>query len=71
MPGQDGYVLMMRLKDLLGPAMPRVTIALTAHAGEGEQRRALSAGFQRHVAKPVDPFALIQLVRDLMSGSTP
>jgi signal transduction histidine kinase/CheY-like chemotaxis protein len=69
MPGQDGYVLMVRLKDLLGAAMPRVTIALTAQAGEHDRRRALAAGFTRHVAKPFDPVALVELLRTLVAES--
>jgi len=69
MPGQDGYVLMVRLKDLLGAAMPRVTIALTAQAGESDRRRALAAGFLRHVAKPFDPVALVELLETLVAES--
>jgi CheY-like chemotaxis protein len=66
MPGQDGYVLLERLIELLGPDMPRVTVAVTAHASAEDQRRVLRAGFQRYVAKPFDPNGLVELVDDLI-----
>jgi CheY-like chemotaxis protein len=63
MPGQDGYELMRVLRarpPQLGGEVPAA--ALTAYA-DGEHRgRALSAGFQAHVAKPVQPDALLDVV---------
>jgi two-component system, chemotaxis family, CheB/CheR fusion protein len=40
-------------------------IALTAYAAEADRARALRAGFQKHLAKPVDPEALCAAVADL------
>ena len=40
-------------------------IALTALAGEEDRRRALSAGFQMHVSKPVDIDRLTRAAADL------
>jgi two-component system, chemotaxis family, CheB/CheR fusion protein len=64
MPGEDGYSFIRRLRALEGGgAVPAV--ALTALAGEEDRRRALSAGFQMHVSKPVDINRLTQAVVDL------
>jgi CheY-like chemotaxis protein len=63
MPGMDGYDLLERLRmssDLKGTTVP--AIAFTAYAREEDQRRALAAGFQVHLAKPVDSHALVQAV---------
>ena len=50
----------------LASQAPRVRIALSAYAAPGDRERALSAGFQRHVAKPVDPNALIRLIEEML-----
>ncbi|PYT15184.1 MAG: histidine kinase [Acidobacteria bacterium] len=66
MPGEDGYILMRKLRDLeteKGAHIP--AIALTAYAGVEDRLRALSAGFQRHVSKPVEPAELVQVVANL------
>jgi signal transduction histidine kinase len=62
MAGMDGFELMARILSALGPAAPRARIALTAYAGERERDRAAAAGFQRHLAKPFDPLALVDIV---------
>jgi CheY-like chemotaxis protein len=55
MPGEDGYTLLGRIR-ALGPTrggdVP--ALALTAFASAEDQRRAFTAGFQAHLAKPVD-----------------
>ena len=56
MPEEDGYALVARIR-ALGPADPLAhlpAIALTAYARPEERTRALEAGFDRHVAKPVE-----------------
>jgi CheY-like chemotaxis protein len=56
MPSVDGYTLLRRVRQLspeLGGRIPAV--ALTAHARAEDVERARIAGFQQHVAKPVDP----------------
>jgi two-component system CheB/CheR fusion protein len=55
MPGEDGYSLLRRIR-ALGPEQGGniPALALTALAGEEDRRRALSAGFQMHLAKPAD-----------------
>ena len=62
MPGMDGYELLQELRRL--PGMSDVpAIAITGYAMDEDRERAAAAGFNAHVAKPVDVddlFALIQ-----------
>jgi CheY-like chemotaxis protein len=67
MPREDGYTLLRQLRDALGDRMPRVCVALSAFAAPVDRQRAISAGFQRHVAKPVDPVALVRLLGELLT----
>jgi CheY-like chemotaxis protein/two-component sensor histidine kinase len=54
MPGQDGYEMMRRIrKDRRVAALPAA--ALTAYADADCKSRALEAGFQEHLTKPVEP----------------
>ena len=69
MPGEDGYAFMRTVMQEFGGQPPRVRIALSAFAGPGDRDRALSAGFQRHVAKPVDPGELIAVLGEMLGGS--
>jgi signal transduction histidine kinase/ActR/RegA family two-component response regulator len=62
MPGRDGYSLIEELTSVAAPA-PRVVIALSAYAAPHDRDRALRAGFQEHVAKPVDPVVLVKLIQ--------
>ncbi len=64
MPGEDGYSLMRRIR-ALGGGKSIPAVALTALAGEQDRRRALSAGFQMHLVKPVDIDHLTQAVAEL------
>jgi signal transduction histidine kinase/CheY-like chemotaxis protein len=66
MPGEDGYALIRKVRALAledGRRIPAA--ALTAYAGVADRARALSAGFDRHVAKPVAPTDLVALVASL------
>ncbi|MCA1992783.1 MAG: hypothetical protein LDL41_12230 [Coleofasciculus sp. S288] len=45
-------------------------IALTAYAGEYDQRQALKVGFHKHISKPVEPEALVNAISELMSSET-
>ena len=55
MAGEDGFGLIRRIRALrLGRGEDIPAIALTALAGEETRREALAAGFQMHMAKPVD-----------------
>jgi PAS domain S-box-containing protein len=66
MPGEDGFSLLRRVRELpesRGGATPAV--ALTAYAQKADRHRALLAGFQEHLAKPVDATALLDTLRRL------
>jgi signal transduction histidine kinase len=62
MPDEDGYSFIRRLR-AEGARMP--AIALTAYAGQQDAQRAFSAGFQKHVTKPIDPVRLVSVVANL------
>jgi CheY-like chemotaxis protein len=66
MPGEDGYALIRKIRarpPAAGGAVPAAS--LTAYAGVEDRRRALMAGFNLHVAKPVDPEELLAVVASL------
>jgi len=65
MPGEDGYSLVRRLRADGVNARHLPAIALTAFANPEDRRRTLLAGFQVHMAKPVDPHDLIAVVGSL------
>ncbi len=70
MPREDGYSMISKVRRLAaneGGAIPAV--ALTAYAREDDQRRALLAGFQRHLSKPVDPLELVSALATLVRPS--
>ena len=69
MPDQDGYDLIRQLRCLPGRASHIPAVALTALARAEDRSRALQAGYQRHISKPVDPTALVSLIADLVSGN--
>jgi signal transduction histidine kinase/CheY-like chemotaxis protein len=54
MPDEDGYSLMRRIRAFSGPLSGIPAIALTAYARADDRQQALDAGFQIHLAKPVD-----------------
>jgi signal transduction histidine kinase/ActR/RegA family two-component response regulator len=66
MPQEDGYALLRRVR-ALGPELNGKVpaIALTAHARAQDRRTALMAGFQSHVAKPVEPAELIAVIANV------
>jgi PAS domain S-box-containing protein len=65
MPARDGYAL-LRALHARGLARSLVTIALTAHARREDRERALGAGYDAYVTKPVEPAALAALVKELV-----
>ncbi|MGD9902051.1 MAG: CHASE3 domain-containing protein [Vicinamibacterales bacterium] len=65
MPDQDGYEFIQQVRQLPGPAATVPAAALTALARLEDRKRALLAGFQSHLAKPVDPAELIAAVGSL------
>jgi PAS domain S-box-containing protein len=70
MPGEDGYSLIEKVRSLgaeQGGNVPAV--ALTAYARTEDRMKILRAGFQMHIAKPVEPSELITVVAVLAARS--
>jgi CheY-like chemotaxis protein len=66
MPGEDGYALIRRVRELAPGRGGRVpAIALTAYGRREDRLHAISAGFSMHVPKPVDPAEIVTLVASL------
>jgi CheY-like chemotaxis protein len=66
MPNVDGYEFMRQLRARpanLGGLIP--ALALTAYARAADRDEALGAGYQAHVAKPVDPVDLVRAITEL------
>ncbi len=64
MPDVDGYTLMQRIRAL--PSLDRIpALALTVYARPEDKERALAAGFQAHLSKPVDPLRLASAIASL------
>jgi CheY-like chemotaxis protein len=53
LPGRDGYALLQDLKTIKGDQLWKV-VALTAHAMPADRARALAAGFDGYITKPID-----------------
>lgn len=68
MPDEDGYDLIRQVRQR-GVRIP--AIALTAYSRSEDRMRALGAGFQMHIPKPVEPSELIASVSSLASWSVP
>lgn len=66
MPGMDGYELMRQVKRRSANSSRQIpAIALTAYAMEQDQQQALAAGYQRHLAKPIEPEVLVSAIATL------
>ena len=65
MPGEDGYSLIRKVRSLDGPARMLPAAAFTAYATATDRARALLAGFQAHIPKPVEPSELAVVVAAL------
>jgi signal transduction histidine kinase/ActR/RegA family two-component response regulator len=70
MPGTDGYELIRRVRQSKSPASRSLpAIAVTAYANPEDRVRALSAGYQTHLPKPVDPRAVASAIARLLGSS--
>ncbi|HMC77525.1 MAG TPA: response regulator [Vicinamibacterales bacterium] len=66
MPGEDGHAFLRRLRAQKveeGSQIPAV--ALTAYATAGDSAKAVAAGFDRHVTKPIVPAEIVRVVASL------
>jgi len=70
MPGEDGYTVLRRIREWktsggFAPLQRLPALALTAFSQREDRIRALTAGFQMHVSKPVEPEELIVVLATL------
>jgi CheY-like chemotaxis protein len=65
MPEEDGYTLIKKARALFPDLEKIPAVALTAYAREEDKTLALEAGFQLHVAKPVNPEQLLATLKEL------
>jgi PAS domain S-box-containing protein len=68
MPDMDGYALIQAIR-ASDRSQNLPAIAITAYAGELNQQSAIAAGFQRHIAKPIDSDQLIQTISGLVGSA--
>jgi two-component system, cell cycle response regulator DivK len=68
LPGKDGYALLKEIRASDHKAI-RV-VALTAHAMSGDREKALQAGFDGYITKPIDIRAFPDQVSRALDGQT-
>jgi CheY-like chemotaxis protein len=68
MPEMNGYEFLRRVRDLKPEIASVPAIACTAFARNEDVERAFAAGFQAHIAKPIDPKNFVQTVADVAAG---
>ena len=68
LPIESGYELIRKVRLLSSESSNIPAVALTAFVTEKDRQLALSAGFQEHLAKPVDPIQLVEVIERLAYG---
>jgi PAS domain S-box-containing protein len=69
LPGENGYVLIRAIRELEeGRSHRTLAIAMTGFAGRQDLEMALRAGFDEHVAKPVEPDTFLERLRVLAAS---
>jgi len=73
MPNEDGYAFIKRVRKLEGSEhRPRiVALALTSFAQAEDRLSALKAGFDEHVAKPIDPECVLRTLAQVLGLASP
>jgi two-component system cell cycle response regulator DivK len=66
LPGKDGFALLSEIRR--SPHHALRVIALTAHAMSGDRERALGAGFDGYITKPIDIRTFPELVHRALAG---
>jgi CheY-like chemotaxis protein len=70
MPGEDGYELIRKVRALPAARGGKIpAIALTAYARTEDRLRALRAGYQMHIVKPVELAELVAVMASLVGRS--
>jgi signal transduction histidine kinase/integral membrane sensor domain MASE1/CheY-like chemotaxis protein len=70
LPFESGYDLIRQIRALPSDSSKVPAVALTAFATEKDRQLALSAGFQLHIAKPVEPNELIEAIQRVLNGQS-
>jgi signal transduction histidine kinase/ActR/RegA family two-component response regulator len=65
MPAQDGYQLIRQIRAIDSELGRIPAVAVTGYATADDVQRALTAGFQLHISKPMDPAAFVAAVAHL------
>jgi CheY-like chemotaxis protein len=68
LPRESGYDLIRQIRSLSSDVNKIPAIALTAFATENDRKMSLSAGFQAHLAKPVEPSDLLNTIKIVING---
>ncbi len=69
LPGMDGYAVARALRG--NPSLAAVPIvALTSYAMAGDREKALSAGCNGYIEKPIDPASFVSQVEQYLAGGT-
>ncbi len=72
MPNEDGYSLIRKVRKLRSKRAKQIpAIALTAYATDEDRSLALAAGFQVHLAKPVEPKSLLTSIAAALGSEAP
>jgi len=72
MPNEDGYSLIKKVRKLRSKRAKQIpAIALTAYATDEDRSLALAAGFQVHLAKPVEPKSLLTSIAAALGSEAP
>jgi PAS domain S-box-containing protein len=72
MPGEDGYTFIRRIRELEKTTGARTpAVALTAYARSEDRMRALLAGYQVHVSKPIEPMEFVLVVAGVVQAPPP
>jgi CheY-like chemotaxis protein len=66
LPGKDGFALLAEIRQSRHGAL-RI-LALTAHAMSGDRERALQAGFDGYITKPIEVRTFPELVKRALAG---
>jgi CheY-like chemotaxis protein len=66
LPGKDGFALLAEIRG--SPHAALLVLALTAHAMSGDRERALQAGFDGYITKPIDIRSFPELVKRALAG---
>lgn len=68
LPGKDGFTLLEEIRRSPHGRLP--VVALTAHAMSGDRERALQAGFDGYITKPIDIRRFPETVQGVLAAST-